>query len=208
MKKTIQASLLSMRMIGLIASLCLWTACTAPRQAQLRSTAPGPDAALAAADDAPQAAQGNPGAGSAQLADEPALLASNDPAPAMVAPANPTLNEALKTLSAERPKMARKLGSAVQQAGVADGKAASPNALTKAKKSLGKVMAKAEKRFDAKKAQSQKAAQAQTGLVALGALLAVGGLVLALVTSGTAATIGWVALAIGLIVLLISVLSA
>jgi hypothetical protein len=39
-------------------------------------------------------------------------------------------------------------------------------------------------------------------------LLAVGGLVLALVTSGTAATIGWVLLAIGLIVLLISVLSA
>jgi hypothetical protein len=196
-----------MRMIGLIASLCLWTACTAPRQAQLRSTAPGPDVALAAAaDDAPQAAQGNPGAGSAQLADEPALLASNHPA--MVAPANPTLDEALKTLSAERPKMARKLGSAVQQAGVADEKAASPNALTQAKKSLGKVLAKAEKKFDAKKAQSEKAAQAQTGLVALGALLAVGGLVLALVTSGTASTVGWVALAIGLIVLLISVLSA
>ncbi len=70
------------------------------------------------------------------------------------------------------------------------------------------MLAKAEKKFDAKKAQGEKAAQAQTGLVALGALLAVGGLVLALVTSGTAATIGWVALAIGLIVLLISVLSA
>jgi len=207
MKKTIPAALLSIRMIGLIVSLCLWTACTAPRQAQLRSTTPGPDAALTAvADEAPQAAQGNPDAGPAQLADEPVLLASNEPA--TVASANPTLDEALKTLSAERPKMARKLGSAVRQAGVADGKAASPDALTKAKKSLGKALAKAEKKFDAKKAQGEKAAQAQTGLVALGALLAVGGLVLALVTSGTAATIGWVALAIGLIVLLISVLSA
>ena len=207
MKKTIPAALLSMRMIGLIASLWLWTACTAPRQAQLRATAPGPDAALTAtADEAPQAAQGSPDAGAAQLADEPALLASNEPATA--ASAHPTLDEALKTLSAERPKMARKLGSAVRQAGVADGKAASPHALTKASRSLGKVLAKAEKKFDAKKAQSEKAAQAQTGLVALGALLAVGGLVLALVTSGTAATIGWVALAIGLIVLLISVLSA
>ncbi len=207
MKKTIPAALSSMRMIGLIASVCLWTACTAPRQAQLRYPSPGPETALtAAADEAPQAAQGNPDAGQAQLAEEPALLASNEPA--TVASANPTLDEALKTLSAERPKMARKLGSAVRQAGVAEGKAASPNALTKARKSLGKVLAKAEKKFDAKKAQSEKAAQAQTGLVALGALLAVGGLVLALVTSGTAATIGWVLLAIGLIVLLISVLSA
>jgi hypothetical protein len=95
-----------MRMIGLIASLCLWTACSAPRQAQLRSTPTGPEAALtAAADEAPQAAQGNPAA-------EPALLASNDPAtPATVVSATPTLDEALKTLSAERPKMARKLGS-------------------------------------------------------------------------------------------------
>jgi hypothetical protein len=207
MKKTIQVSLLSMRMIGLVASLCLWTACTAPRQAQLRSTTHTSDAALtAAADEAPQAAQGSPGASSAQLAAEPTLLASNEPA--TVASADPKLDEALKTLSTERPKMARKLGNAVRQAGVADGKAASANALTKAKKSLGKVLAKAEKKFDAKKAQSEKAAQAQTGLVALGALLAVGGLVLALVTSGTAATIGWVLLAIGLVVLLISVLSA
>jgi hypothetical protein len=189
-----------MRMIGLIASLCLWTACSAPRQAQLRSTSPGSEVALTAvADQAPQAAQGNPGA-------EPALLASNDPA--TVVSATPTLDEAFKTLSAERPKMVRKLGSAVQKAGVADGKAASPNALNKAKKSLGKALAKAEKRFDAKKAQSENAAQAQTGLVALGALLAVGGLVLALVTSGTAATIGWVLLVVGLVVLLISVLSA
>ncbi len=201
MKKTVQAAALSVRMIGLIASLCFWTACTAPRQAQVRVTAPGPDAALTAvADEAPQAAQGNPDAA------EPALLASNDAA--TVATANPTLDEALKTLSAERPKMARKLGNAVRQAGAADGKAAPANAMTKAKKSLGKVLAKAEKRFDAKKAQSENAAQAQTGLVALGALLAVGGLVLALVTSGTAATVGWVLLAIGLVVLLISVLSA
>ena len=207
MKKTVQAAVLSVRIIGLIACLCFWTACTAPRQAQVRSTAPGPDAAFtAAADEAPQAAQGNPDAGSSQLAAEPALLASNDAA--TVASANPTLDEALKTLSAERPKMARKLGNAVRQAGVADGKAAPANALTKARKSLGKVLAKAEKKFDAKKAQSEKAAQAQTGLVALGALLAVGGLVLALVTSGTAATVGWVLLAIGLVVLLISVLSA
>ncbi len=200
MRKTVPGSLLSMRMIGLIASLCLWTACSAPRQAQLRSTSPGSEVALTAvADQAPQAAQGNPGA-------EPALLASNDPA--TVVSATPTLDEAFKTLSAERPKMVRKLGSAVQKAGVADGKAASPNALNKAKKSLGKALAKAEKRFDAKKAQSENAAQAQTGLVALGALLAVGGLVLALVTSGTAATIGWVLLVVGLVVLLISVLSA
>jgi hypothetical protein len=207
MRKTVQAAVLSVRMIGLIASLCFWTACTAPRQAYVRPTAPGLDAALtAAADEAPQAAQGNPDAGSVQLADEPTLLASNDAA--TVVSANPTLDEALKTISAERPKMARKLGNAVQQAGVADGKAASANAVTKAKKSLGKVLAKAEKKFDVKKAQSEKAAQAQTGLVALGALLAVGGLVLALVASGTAATIGWVLLAIGLIVLLISVLSA
>lgn len=206
MKKTVQAAALSVRMIGLIASLCFWTACTAPRQAQVRFTAPGPDAALTAADEAPQAAQGNPDAGPAQLAAEPALLASNDAA--TVATANPSLDEALKTLSAERPKMARKLGNAVRQAGVADGKAAPAHAMTKAKKSLGKVLAKAEKKFDAKKAQGEKAAQAQTGLVALGALLAVGGLVLALLTTGTAATIGWVALGIGLIVLLISVLSA
>lgn len=207
MKKTVQAAVLSVRMIGLIASVCLWTACTAPRQAQLRSTVPGPDAALTAVvDEAPQAAQGNPDAGPAQVAAQPAFLASNDPA--TVASANPALDEALKTLSAERPKMARKLGNAVRQTGVTDGKAVSPNALSNAKKSLGKAMAKAEKKFDAKKAQRENAAQANTGLVALGALLAVGGLVLALLTTGTAATIGWVALAIGLVVLLISVLSA
>jgi|GEM_PF-3474576 len=207
MKRTIHASLLSVRMIGLVASLCLWTACSAPRHAQLRSTAPDSGAALAGTvDEAPQAAQGNPDAVLAPVAAEPALLASSDPATAVSA--NPTLDEALKTLSAERPKMARQLGNAVRQAGVTDGKVASPNAFTKTKKSLGKVLAKAEKKFDAKKAQGEKAAQANTGLVALGALLAVGGLVLALLTSGTAATIGWVALAIGLIVLLISVLSA
>ena len=207
MKSTIQASLLSVRMIGLVASLCLWTACSAPRHARLHSTAPDSRAVLAATvDEAPQAAQGNPDAASAPVAAEPALLASSDQATAVSA--NPSLDEALKTLSAERPKMARKLGNAVRQAGVTDGKAASPNAFTKTKKSLGKVLAKAEKKFDAKKAQSENAAQANTGLVALGALLAVGGLVLALLTSGTAATIGWVALAIGLVVLLISVLSA
>ncbi|HEX8532180.1 MAG TPA: hypothetical protein VF646_19225 [Cytophagales bacterium] len=206
MKKNIPAALLSVRMIGLIAFVCLWTACTAPRQAQLRSASPGPETALAAAEEAPQAAQGNPDAAPAQPADEPALLASNEPA--TVASANPTLDEALRTLSAEQPKMARKLGSAARQANATHGKAASPEALNKVKKSLGKVLAKAEKKFDAKKAQSEKAAQAQTGLVALGALLAVGGLVLALVTSGTAATVGWVLLGIGLIVLLISVLSA
>ena len=207
MKRTIQASLLSVRMIGLMASLCLWTACSGPRHAQLRSTTPDTGTAFAAnVDEAPQAAQGNPDAALAPVAAEPALLASSDPATA--ASADPTLDEALKTLSTERPKLARKLGNAVRQAGVSDGKAASPNAFAKTKKSLGKVLAKAEKKFDAKKAQGEKAAQANTGLVALGALLAVGGLVLALLTSGTAATIGWVALAIGLVVLLISVLSA
>jgi hypothetical protein len=82
--------------------------------------------------------------------------------------------------------------------------AADKAGVDKASKSLSGAIDKAAKKFDIKQA---KAAQATGSLVALGALLAVGGLVLMLVTTGTASTIGLVALIVGLVVLLISVLS-
>jgi hypothetical protein len=190
--------------MSLVALVCLWTACSAPRHSQVSSTIPSHgDAITAVADEAPQAAQSNSGA-AAQTAEEPVLLASNEPA---TVSADGQLDNNLKTLAAERPQLARKLGNAVREAQSNNGKAAPQAKMAKAANSLRKVMAKAEKKFDVKKAEGEKAAQANTSLVALGALLAVGGLVLLLVTSGTAQTIGVIALVVGLVLLLISLLS-
>lgn len=192
--------------MSLLASLCLWTACSTPRHAQVGSTLPyHGDAITSVADQAPQAAQGNPGADLPQTAEEPVLLASSEPA--ALATANQELDQSLKALAAERPQMARKLGNAVRQAQNSDGKPAAGTKMAKATKSLRKVLTKAENKFDLKKAEGEKAAQANASLVAVGALLAVGGLVLLLVTSGTASTIGLIALVVGLVVLLVSLLT-
>jgi Flp pilus assembly protein TadB len=157
------------------------------------------EAVAVASEEAPQAAQG-----SAYTQPEPELLASNSTE--VITPVASELDQALKNLSAQRPRMARKVNKAVQQASQsgAQASAADKAGVAKATKSLSKAMDKAAKKFDAKQA---KAAQATGSLVALGALLAVGGLVLLLATTGAASTIGLIALIAGLVVLLISVLS-
>lgn len=204
MKRTTQRLVLPLRVMSLIAFVCLWTACSTPRHAQVNSTLPTHgDAITAVADGTPQAAQGNPGA--PQTAEEPVLLASTQPV--TVAPADGQLANSLKTLAAERPQLARKLGNAVKEAQSNTGKVASRAGMAKAANSLRKAMAKAEKKFDVKKAEGEKAAQANSSLVALGALLAVGGLVLLLVTTGTVQTIGVIALVVGLVLLLVSLLT-
>jgi Flp pilus assembly protein TadB len=158
------------------------------------------EAVAVASEEAPQAAQG-----SAYTQPEPELLASSE-ATEVITPVASELDQALKNLSAQRPRMARKVNKAVQQASQsgAQASAADKAGVAKATKSLSKAMDKAAKKFDAKQA---KAAQATGSLVALGALLAVGGLVLLLATTGAASTIGLIALIAGLVVLLISVLS-
>ncbi len=201
MKRTILPFPLSVRVMSLLVFLCLWTGCSSPRHsrtdmAAARSTA---EAVAVASEEAPQAAQGNP-----YTRPEPGLLASNSTE--VITPAASELDQALKNLSTERPQMARKINKAVEQASQsgAQASAADKAGVAKATKSLSRAIDKAAKKFDIKQA---KAAQATGSLVALGALLAVGGLVLLLATTGTASTIGLVALIVGLVVLLISVLT-
>jgi vancomycin resistance protein YoaR len=202
MRKIISSSAISIRWMGLFGLLCVWTSCSSPKLAQ-NSTIHS-HAYSAETTEAPQAAQGRT---EATIAEDAELVASSDPT---ILPAvSENLAASVNEIAIENPKLARKVAklankvekqaavskNGVQQANVKDQHAAK------------QLLAKAEKKFDIMKAKKANAAQANTTLVALGALLAIVGLVLVLATSGTASTIGIVALGVGVVLLIISLLT-
>jgi hypothetical protein len=208
MRKTNYSLTLSIQCMGLVAMLCFWTSCSSPKLAQTALPLNNHTSA-AYTDEAPQAAQARPEATDLQwTAEEVELVASNDPT--MLPAVTKQLDASLADLSAENPKLARKMSKLVhkaeQQAAVNTDNA-SQKATAKDLTAVKKLLSKAEKKFDIKKAKEANAAQANTTLVGLGALLAVVGLVLLLVTSGTAATIGLISLIVGVVLLVISLLS-
>jgi ABC-type bacteriocin/lantibiotic exporter with double-glycine peptidase domain len=158
---------------------------------------------VAYTDEAPQAAQS-----SMASAEEVELVASNDPT--MLPAIAQSVDASLTELSAENPKLARKMAKIVQK--VEKQAAASTDntsgiATAKDKNAAQKLIAKAEKKFDIMKAKQANAAQANATLIGLGALLAIVGLVLLLATSGTGATLGLISLIVGVVLLVISLLS-
>jgi uncharacterized membrane protein len=156
--------------------------------------------AVAYTDEAPQAAQS-----SMASAEEVELVASSDPT--MLPAIAKTIDASLAELSAENPKLARKMAKIVhkvEKQAAANTDEKSGIASAKDKNAAQKLIAKAEKKFDIMKAKQANAAQANATLIGLGALLAIVGLVLVLATSGTASTIGLVALIVGVVLLLVS----
>ncbi len=158
--------------------------------------------------DAPQGAQVNQASSYAAAPVEGAdLTASSDPVIAIV-----DANHA-KALSAvsQHPQFSRKvdklINKAKNQSSAGTVKNTSASTQTSDMKFAKKLLSKAEKKMDIMKAKQGKAAQANATLVGLGALLAIVGHVLVLATSGTAATIGVVALAVGVILLILSLIS-
>jgi ABC-type transport system involved in cytochrome bd biosynthesis fused ATPase/permease subunit len=136
------------------------------------------------------------------------LVASSDPH--MLPAVARQLDAALTDLSAQNPILARKVAKMVkkvEQPATTEAVNSSQEAITKNESAARKMLAKAEKKFDIMKAKSANAAQANTALIGLGALLSVVGLVLLLATSGTGATVGLIALIIGVVLLILGLLS-
>ena len=209
MKKTIPPFNLSIRWMGVLGMLCLWSSCSSPKHTQQAALSAGNPIYMAQAAEAPQAAQTHSHATQPLWsAQEEELVASNDPG--MLPAISQKLDASLPELAVENPKLARKLtkviGKLEKQPAVASQNPAL-QASAKDKNAAQKLMAKAEKKFDILKAKKANAAQANSTLVALGALLAIVGLVLVLASSGTAATVGLISLVIGVVLLIISLLS-
>jgi hypothetical protein len=164
---------------------------------------------VAYADEAPQAAQVRAEATDIQEASQQVeLVASSDPH--MLPAVAQQLDAAMTDLSAENPKLARKVAKMVkkvEQQATTEAENPSQGAITKNENAAKKMLAKAEKKFDIMKAKSANAAQSNTALIGLGALLSVVGLVLLLATSGTGATVGLIALIIGVVLLILGLLS-
>jgi hypothetical protein len=208
MKETISPVNLSIRWMGFLSMLCLWTSCSSPKLAQ-HTLSSNDRVYVAQADEAPQAAQTNSAStNSPGSAKEVELIASNDAT--MLPAVSEQMDASLTELAVENPALARKMSKVVhkleKQTSVTS-QNQPLHASAKDKNAAQKLMAKAEKKFDIMKANKAKAAQANTTLVALGALLAVVGLVLVLATSGTASTVGLISLVIGVVLLIISLLS-
>ena len=202
MRKIISSSAISIRWMGLFGLLCVWTSCSSPKLAQHSSV--HKHAYLSETTEAPQAAQARP---EATIADDVELVASSDPT---VLPAvSENLAASVNELAIENPKLARKVAKLARK--VEKQAATSENVVQQAsakdQHAAKQLLAKAEKKFDIMKAKKANAAQANTTLVALGALLAIVGLVLVLATSGTASTIGILALGVGVVLLIISLLT-
>lgn len=202
MRKIISSSAISIRWMGLFGLLCVWTSCSSPKLAQ-NSTIHN-HAYLSETPEAPQAAQAGP---EATIADDVELVASSDPT--MLPAVSENLAASVNELAIENPKLARKVAKLARK--VEKQAATSENVVQQAsakdQHAAKQLLAKAEKKFDIMKAKKANAAQANTTLVALGALLAIVGLVLVLATSGTASTIGIVALGVGVVLLIISLLT-
>ena len=198
----------SIRWMGVLSMLCLTVSCSSPRLAQ--TTLPSDQTTpVALLDEAPQAAQTRPA-----MTDLPAnveeveLVASTDPSllPAIAK----QVDASLTNLSAENPRLARKVAKIARKAEEqAAASVSNPDqaAIAKDQNAAQKLLAKATKKFDIMKAKKADAAQANTTLVGLGALLAVVGLVLLLATSGSGPTIGLISLIVGVVLLVISLLS-
>jgi hypothetical protein len=208
MKKNRSPFNFSIQWMGLLGMCCIWASCSSPKLAQ-NTLSSNNHMYMAQADEAPQAAQTQSvSTNLPESSQEVELMASNDPA--MLPAVAEKMDASLKGLAVEKPALARKMSKVVdklenQASNNADNKPLQASA--KDKKAAGKLLAKAEKKFDILKTKKAEAAQANTTLVALGALLAIVGLVLLLATSGTAATVGLISLVIGVVLLIISLLS-
>jgi hypothetical protein len=194
---------------GILALVCLWTGCSAPKLTQVSPAKLQAQTTIYSVADAPQGAQVNQApAYMAAMEDVQEFTASSEPVISGTAATNSATFISAVPKNSQLSRKAVKLMDKVQKQSSTDvGNATSQVKQTNDIKFAKRLLSKAERKLDITKAKQGKAAQANTTLVGLGALLAIVGLVLVLATSGTAATIGVVALAVGVILLILSLIS-